>query len=58
MTDRKADKFKTSGVPILANSGPSMEKVYQDFILFVIKIEGHAENLLFCHNKLSQFLLW
>ena len=32
MTDRSANKFKTSGVPILANSGPSMEKVYQDFV--------------------------
>ena len=32
MTDRKADKIKTSEVPILANSGPSIESIYQDFI--------------------------
>ena len=55
MTDRKAEKFKTSGVPILANSGPSMEKVYQDFIYLSLKSQDTQKTYYFATTNFLNF---
>ena len=55
MTDRKAEKFKTSGVPILANSGPSMEKVYQNFIYLSLKSQDTQKTYYFATTNFLNF---
>ena len=55
MTDRKADKFKTSGVPILANSGSSMEKVYQNFIYLSLKSQDTQKTYYFATTNFLNF---
>ena len=55
MSEGKADKFKTSSVPILANSGPSMEKVYQDFIYLSLKSHDTQKTYYFATTNFLNF---
>ena len=55
MTDRKADKFKTSGVPILANSGQAMEKLYQSFIYLSLKSQDTQKTYYFATTNFLNF---
>ena len=55
MTNHKANKFKTSGVPILASSGPSMEKVFRDFIYLSLKSQDTQKTYYFATTNFLNF---